>query len=55
MQIRYNLPDISYLSETQKNIFQFLIDCPSAENEMSLVKLETYAYNLGAYDSEAEP
>ena len=24
MQIRYNFPDISYLSETQKNNFQFL-------------------------------
>ena len=25
MQIRCNFPDISYLSETQKNNFQFLI------------------------------
>ena len=26
MQIRCNFPDISYLSETQKNNFQFLND-----------------------------
>ena len=26
MQIRCNFPDISYLSETQKNNFQFLSD-----------------------------
>ena len=26
MQIRCNFPDISYLSETQKNNFQFLKD-----------------------------
>ena len=26
MQIRCNFPDISYLSETQKNNFQFLIE-----------------------------
>ena len=31
MQIRCNFPDISYLSETQKNTFQFLTQYKGTE------------------------
>ena len=34
MQIRCNFPDISYLSETQKNNFQFLIKYNFQSNQM---------------------
>ena len=34
MQIRCNFPDISYLSETQKNNFQFLINKQNNEKRL---------------------
>ena len=34
MQIRCNFPDISYLSETQKNNFQFLNDATFHFNDV---------------------
>ena len=39
MQIRCNFPDISYLSETQKNNFQFLND----DNYITCISI-TYDY-----------
>ena len=34
MQIRCNFPDISYLSETQKNNFQFLSQRSFCQNDV---------------------
>ena len=39
MQIRCNFPDISYLSETQKNNFQFLIKTVGVQ-----VRIHIYYY-----------
>ena len=36
MQIRYDLNDISYLSETQKNNFQFLDKLLSTEESIKM-------------------
>ena len=41
MQIRCNFPDISYLSETQKNNFQFLTQSQTADKPMALREIAT--------------
>ena len=42
MQIRCNFPDISYLSETQKNNFQFL----KQSSERNTISVTTQLYNV---------
>ena len=50
MQIRCNFPDISYLSETQKNNFQFLSkQIGEFVKHLSLVKVSTDWWICGTF------